>query len=376
MDQRQLDVIEQLYQAILQPEKWQDLTQLICDDLGAFGFNIVILDRVFTEIQNTFVSRDLIEPFQQYVGQGFYAQEVAIAETLDITTAGNCIVDLETVAKEHNKISDNSVDTTAANLWMKNELDITQRYFYSLGNHQAQLDSLHLCLTSSQDALRAVNRCNFYLPHLSNLVNTSRPFMLLKARFNAVLEVLNKLNLAVFLLSDKGALIDCNEAAQEVVSARDAIYLNNRNYLQFNDLSQTTHFYQQLSTFAKTEHKNRKESFIAKRKSSELPYLCELSGIRHNDIPIGALLIVSDPLKKQQINTSNFIELFGLTKSEQVVCQLLAEGKTNREIAERRSTSIETIRSQTKAILHKTGTNRQVDLMRLAFSINIPVDTQ
>jgi len=56
---------------------------------------------------------------------------------------------------------------------------------------------------------------------------------------------------------------------------------------------------------------------------------------------------------------------FGLTSSEAEVALGLGTGLTLREIADHRGTSLHTVRDQLKAALSKTGTRRQVELVRI-----------
>ncbi|WP_299329726.1 alpha/beta fold hydrolase [Parasphingopyxis sp.] len=58
-------------------------------------------------------------------------------------------------------------------------------------------------------------------------------------------------------------------------------------------------------------------------------------------------------------------QAFGLTQAEREVAKLLHETCDSGRIADRRETSIQTVRTQVREILDKTGTNSQVELIRL-----------
>ncbi len=60
---------------------------------------------------------------------------------------------------------------------------------------------------------------------------------------------------------------------------------------------------------------------------------------------------------------------FGLSRAETHLMQLFACGMTLEEVAERRGVKINTARQQMKAVLSKTNSDRQQDLMRLVFSL-------
>ena len=57
--------------------------------------------------------------------------------------------------------------------------------------------------------------------------------------------------------------------------------------------------------------------------------------------------------------------VFGLTESEMLLTGMIAEGLTNRQIAERRYRSQETINAQVKSVLSKTQCSNRTQLVRL-----------
>ncbi|WP_227270226.1 alpha/beta fold hydrolase [Roseobacter weihaiensis] len=62
-------------------------------------------------------------------------------------------------------------------------------------------------------------------------------------------------------------------------------------------------------------------------------------------------------------------EAFGLTPSELIVIRGLVETSTIKEIAEQRGRSVETVRTQLKAIFQKTQTHGQAELIRVCLSL-------
>ncbi len=56
------------------------------------------------------------------------------------------------------------------------------------------------------------------------------------------------------------------------------------------------------------------------------------------------------------------------------VCRLLVEGCETQTIADMRNVTAETVRTQVKSILAKTRTSKRSDVVRLALTVNLPVD--
>jgi DNA-binding CsgD family transcriptional regulator len=57
--------------------------------------------------------------------------------------------------------------------------------------------------------------------------------------------------------------------------------------------------------------------------------------------------------------------MFGLTRSEALLANALVNGRTLQQIAVAHNVSLNTIRTQLKSVLIKTGTNRQSELVAL-----------
>lgn len=78
-----------------------------------------------------------------------------------------------------------------------------------------------------------------------------------------------------------------------------------------------------------------------------------------------ATVFVSDPTRDMHPFEDCLMGLYGLTRSESVVAGLIARGLDLRQIAEERNVGFETVRTQLKRVFEKTGTRRQVDLVRV-----------
>ena len=86
-------------------------------------------------------------------------------------------------------------------------------------------------------------------------------------------------------------------------------------------------------------------------------------------IPLAMLVLHGG---NQQVECEPFVlqELFDLTPAEADVGVLLSKGETAEQIAKQRSVALATVRSQLRALMDKTGTQRQSDLARRL--LNLP----
>lgn len=81
-----------------------------------------------------------------------------------------------------------------------------------------------------------------------------------------------------------------------------------------------------------------------------------------------ATVILRDPARRLRLAAADLEQLFGLSRAEARLAQLLADGLSMDEAAEHLGVSRNTVRSQLQAVFAKTGTNRQGDLVRLLLS--------
>lgn len=81
-----------------------------------------------------------------------------------------------------------------------------------------------------------------------------------------------------------------------------------------------------------------------------------------------AMLIVRDPGRQAIISATTLAQLFGLSPAESLLASELASGASLEEAAVSLGVSRNTVRSQLQSVFQKTGTNRQVELVRVLLS--------
>jgi DNA-binding CsgD family transcriptional regulator len=74
---------------------------------------------------------------------------------------------------------------------------------------------------------------------------------------------------------------------------------------------------------------------------------------------------VTDPERCATVAGRQLVELFGLTPAEAQLAVALLAGKRLGRIAADRGVQLPTVRNQLRAVLAKTGTGRQAELVRL-----------
>lgn len=80
--------------------------------------------------------------------------------------------------------------------------------------------------------------------------------------------------------------------------------------------------------------------------------------------PAGGLIIEEAQLRSEPLRIAHFQQRYALSAAETRVLTAITQGLSIRAIADAHSRSVETIRSQVKSLLHKTGSESQLALMR------------
>lgn len=88
--------------------------------------------------------------------------------------------------------------------------------------------------------------------------------------------------------------------------------------------------------------------------------------VRESGPDTGWVFTLADPAETITVDAEYLARAFDVTQAEALLLRHLAQGGDVSEFAARRDVSIHTARSQLKALMSKTGTTRQADLVRMA----------
>lgn len=186
---------------------------------------------------------------------------------------------------------------------------------------------------------------------------------------------------AIILLSPSGRLLYCNRVAEELIEVGTLMKMGFSRRPQFADPVAQTCLDEALYRLSSRSPRTFPvhactlgQSFTARLlsiQSDALDYspFGTLVGL---DEP--AFLLALTPTHRQHGIEALLVKRFGMTMAEAKVANAIAEGLSPREIAQRDALSVHTIRTQLKAAMAKTQSNRQVQLAAkvLALKLNQP----
>lgn len=225
---------------------------------------------------------------------------------------------------------------------------------------------------------------NRLLPHIRRALNLTEEIFQNSLSAHANEQIMERLNYAAFLLNTAGKIVQINRVAQDLIDANNLLavregYLRAIKGVSSNDLG---------SAIAEVS-----SSQGLQRSRHSIPFLayCDVAGVKNRylvevsrfqaDLNSNFSLILNldapqlvkltvRPLFQPRGLEDRLSGLFSLSKTEVQVCILLVEGLSPADIASKRARSLDTVRTQIKQILSKTGMKRTSEL--IAFISKLP----
>lgn len=249
--------------------------------------------------------------------------------------------------------------------------------------HGGWKDSLAVLYDDRRGGIRSVEarRLALLVPHLARAIERQRPFRLLQRRFGRVLAALDRLGIGVVVAREAGEVVLSNREAERILDADDGLRRDTRARLSAADPDARARLaaaIRRAQRAARLEAETGGETLELPRRSDRAPYLADVVPLRDDGDELeagfdGVLLLLIDPDHREMVAIEGLARSYGLSPKETVVCGLLAQGLTLPEIAEARNVSLETVRSQVRAIYTKSNTRNRGELVRRALSIVPPL---
>ena len=377
------EFITDIYGTIVDADQWQEVLDHTARIAGAKAANICLVDHVAEELNSQFMCKETERFYPVYMGSPHMESELkAVARLPRVQTSPGFHKTTDYIDKANAIYHDEPIDLTESEAWLYSEWSVASRYLCRLNIQPSYLD-MHTLLfdEKSDDKCKAgVQKIDVLTPHLAKAVELSRPFLLLKSRFQATLDVLDRFHLSVFIVSSGGSVAMKNSAADRVLDSADAISMSANGLLQSVSADGSVTLDKVIKNALDQQPDgliSHSTELVIPRRSRATSYLVEITPLYEPTVvgPLGGLmLIVIDPDHRKIVSTQGMKQIFSLSKAEDSVCQLLVEGYTTEEIAEIRNVSPITVKNQVKAVLSKTKNRSRSELIRQALSINLPVD--
>lgn len=178
----------------------------------------------------------------------------------------------------------------------------------------------------------------------------------------ALMKALDRIHCGVIVTSASRRPVFINAYAQRVLSQRNALMLVD-GVLHTNSAEDTRLLQSALDNVATMDERTATLSI----RGADLGRGLSVHVLRLRDAvnPAAAILYLCDPTIALDVSQSSLRKLFGLTRAEAALAELMALGHSLERAADQLCVSIHTARTHLKRILLKTDTGRQGELLRL-----------
>lgn len=374
------EAIAGIYDAVLADDQWPAALDGFAREIGSVGAVLVAVDKVglpFTILQTT--SNYGIERTRYYFENLGQYDEPVMTTTFANMPPFQLLRD-EDVWGDISKLEDRPDYK-----WVRETIGANRRAGVKLSANKGWMDLVALQF-AERDWRMVPNSMHVSLarlvPHLAKAVEINRTFSLLRTAYQSVMSALDYVRIGVAVCASGGALIAFNRETRRILDLGDGLRISRNGRLECSNSAKNTELLSAIAEISATssgEGQKAERLLLVERKSLKRPFLVEVAPLRDVTGEVqagfsGAVVFLVDPENAGAISTDRLSKLFGLSEAESAVARLMVDGLSAGEIADVRGTRDDTVRSQFKSIYGKTGVRRRADLVRLAISVDPPIE--
>ena len=373
------NITKNLYDAALSPTAWSKTLDSLCPMMGARSAAILVEDTLTDQNLKPYAASRLSSNFdasimEEYVSKyAFHEREHALS-TFD--AAPGVMVTDPAFADRDTYIRRPDV------AFLHKHFGFVDRIGIRLNAVKEYRDCLAFQYSPERSVSNAAEFKLFqpYLPHLAQAVASSRLYDSIRLRYQAVLAVLDRVNVGLLLVRPNGNIIISNQTADEIIFDSPWIKLSKEGYLELKDSGSQVLLKKaidEISSTASGQGNDTKRLIMAAGPSDVNNILLEVTPLRDSEIELekgfyGALIMLVDPNREAVSNINALTLLYSLTPAESEIAEMISAGKSNKDIADERTVSPDTIKSQIKSLYLKTQSTNRAGLMRRLISIALP----
>lgn len=215
-----------------------------------------------------------------------------------------------------------------------------------------------------------------YVPHLAQAINLGRIYDAIRQRYKAVLSMLDRVNIGMVLMGNAGSIVVANLCAQEIIDRSSRLDITKRGYLQVTDSKIDLYFQSRIRLLQESRDQSEKSIIRLGDDNDDSDLVLELSPLLDSDSDVsngflGVMAIIIDPNRPYLALYESISSVFSLTKAESDVAQLIANGNSYKEIAERRGVGRETVKTQAGNLMRKMNVSSRAGVVRKLMNLGI-----
>lgn len=374
---RTLETLGMLYGTAFSDGNWAGALDAIAELIGGNGALLFVNDAEHSELQVSAMStRYQPADVEQYLTSLVADDEARWLHVLDEEPP-------RTIKSDADIWPDRRVYDAMPSVRFMRALHLYHRVAVRPCAHGGWKDALTVLFDDRRGGIRPAEsrRLALLVPHLAHAIEMQRPFQLLSRRFGGVLAVLDRLGIGVLIARESGEIVISNQEAERILEANDGLRRGAGSRVAVSDPAAAARLGAELhraARAARLEAEGASTAIEVTRRAGSEPYLIDVVPFRENGEEMGAafsgvMLVLIDPDHREMVSIRGLAQSYALTPIETLVCRMLAQGMTLRQIADTRGVSLDTVKSQSRAIYTKTRTRNRRELVRRALSIVPPL---
>ncbi|KWF65512.1 helix-turn-helix transcriptional regulator [Burkholderia pseudomultivorans] len=356
-------LIGALYDAPLDDARWRDVTMMIADFFDTHSCALQVRSEQGALLLGSTdnVSPDLARQYAEYYYQYDEWAREATLYPLDTVYFGNEIV------------ADSVLERSECYDFMR-AADMAQVVggALALGGNEVGIIGVHRGWHAAAFDGTDRRKMQLLFPHLQRALAMRSAFRRHEIRRSMTEAALDKLAIAVLLVDRAGRIIHSNRAAVEMLRRENGLFASS-SFVRAASPATTQALLRLIDRACNAGTQpsiNEPVGALAIERAGMRPLSVLVAPIRRDDAAVAsseriAMLIVRAPEENDARRNDTLRALFGFTATEAALAGALADGLTLSDIAARHRVTLNTVRSQLKAVLRKSDTAKQSELVAL-----------
>ena len=377
MDSRVHSLVLDIYDTILDESAWDRVLDQVAGLIGARGCIMFEIDTEQTRaLTATHLSsaydRSLVNEYnrvfveQELADQSVFARHSTLGDEITVVSD-------EVLAKSQEELAARPNARAMAGWGIHHRAGaILSRDNPSHNRFSVQFSREHGPLNAADQGILRI-----LLPHMAKACELARPVSSLQRASVSLSAALDRLRIGVCLIRSNRDIIAKNAEFDRQIGETGVFFRSSSGKLQMRQAEDQLWLEQLVASagnHGRYGARPRKEALGGTGEGAEITLSVEIAPLTSADA-FGETRL--DGFAVYSLDTSRPIVLdidvvskaLSLTQSEGALVDMLSQGLTNREIAERRQRSVETVNSQVKSLLSKAGCANRTQIIRRATTI-------
>ena len=368
-----LELIAAIHQAVLEPKEWSSVIVRIAELVGACCGSFHFLDRATGRLDA--LGSHGFDPAACREYQEHYCRVDRLTEAVLRFPPGLCFVGEQLVDRE---------DFWGSEFYTDFLSPLGMCHF--VGGRTLEVEGVAAMVGFHRPADRGpfdprdASTLGLLFPHLAHAALVHSRMTRMHAHVEALKSIHDRWPTGVILTEADGVVVWCNRTAEQILRDADGLRLNRRRLMaERPEANRDLHELLRRAANGNGNGRFGGVTAVPRRSAADSYSLLVAPLPPHNDAPHGllnrplAVVFLCDPAQVVRTPAEALRRLYRLTPAEARLAEALMAGNRLRDVADQLEITEDTARSYLKRVLHKTGAQRQSDLVRVVLSGPVPL---